>query len=107
MKKTIFITGLVVAAIAVMQAKDPVIAPSYAWKMLPPLGLREPSTIDTTLYNYAQESVPSAVSSAYATTGNLGAAGQNMIFFDREPMGEFFFKDALYAWLPSLSTHKF
>ena len=51
MKKTIFITGLVVAAIAVMQAKDPVIAPSYAWKMLPPLGLREPSTIDTTLYN--------------------------------------------------------
>lgn len=57
MKKTIFITGLVVAAIAVMQAKDPVIAPSYAWKMLPPLGLREPSTIDTTLYNYAQESV--------------------------------------------------
>ena len=61
MKKTIFITGLVVAAIAVMQAKDPVIAPSYAWKMLPPLGLREPSTIDTTLYNYAQESVPSAV----------------------------------------------
>ncbi|MCM1483489.1 MAG: putative porin [Muribaculaceae bacterium] len=88
-------------------AKDPVIAPSYAWQMLPPLGLHETATIDTTLYNYFQQSVPSEVSIAYATTGNLGAEGMNMIFFDRKPQSDFFFRDVLEAWLPERGNHKY
>ncbi len=90
------------------QSKTPkVVAPSYAWKVIEPLGLREESTIDTLFTNYAQEFIPSAVSPAYATTGNYGAEGETLIFFDREPMSPFFFRDALSAYLPSEKTMKF
>ncbi len=88
-------------------AKDPEIAPSYAWKMLPPLGLHEPATIDTLLYNYFRQYIPSAVSDAYATTGNLGAEGINMILFERKPMSDFFFRDAIQPWLPVKGNHTF
>ena len=44
------------------------LAPSYAWSILQPLGLRVESTIDTLPDNYGQRSVPSAISAAYATT---------------------------------------
>ena len=47
------------------------------------------------------------VSKAYATTGNLGAEGQDQIFFDRPAMSEFFFEDALSAWIPSIKTQKY
>ena len=80
---------------------------SYAWTLMEPLGLREESTIDTLLYNYYHKSVPSGVSPAYATTGNLGAEGLNMLYFERKPMSDFFFKDALSAWMPNTSTLKF
>lgn len=96
---------LSVGLTAVQAAKKSVIAPSFAWKTLAPLGLHEEATIDTTLHNYYLQAVPSEVSSAYATTGNLGAEGMNMIFFERQPMSEFFFKDALNAWMPSENTH--
>lgn len=86
---------------------DTISALSYAWQVLPPLGLREPSTIDTLLYNYYQKSVPSEVTPAYATTGNLGSEGQSMIFFQRPEMSEFFFTDALQTWIPGIRTHKF
>jgi len=82
-------------------------AKPWSGKVLPPLGIREPATIDTLLYNYYQLSIPAQVSPAYATTGNLGAAGENMIFMDRKPVGEFFFRDGLRAWLPSIDNHKF
>lgn len=87
--------------------KDSVVAPSYAWKMLPPLGLHEPATIDTLLYNYYRQAIPSAVSDAWASTGNLGGEGINMILFDRKPMGEFFFRDAVSHWLPVVGNHTF
>ena len=80
---------------------------SYAWELLPPLGTHEPSTIDTLLYNYAQRSVPSAQSLAYASTGNLGGAGLDMIYFDRQPASDFFFRDAILNWLPMQGNHKF
>ncbi len=83
------------------------LAPSFAWKVLPPLGLHEESSIDTLLIDYCRQSVPSAVSDAWATTGNLGAEGMNMIFYQRAPMSDFFFRDALSAWMPSLSKTKF
>ena len=83
------------------------IAPSYAWKLIEPLGLREPASIDTLPINYGQESVPSMVSDAWATTGNMGAEGINMIFSDRPAISNFFFQDAISAWLPSANTMKF
>ncbi len=83
------------------------IEPSYAWKMMPPLGLHEEATIDTNFVDYSRQAVPSMVSSAYATTGNLGGEGINMIFFERKPMSDFFFRDALRAWMPSIETMTF
>ncbi len=82
-------------------------APSYAWKMLPPLGLHEPATIDTLLYNYFRQYVPSEVSDAYATTGNYGAEGLNMILSERKPMSNFFFRDALLPYIPTQGNHTF
>lgn len=106
MKKTltaiIALTAMLPAA-----AKGPEIAPSYAWKVIPPLGVREEATIDTLHTNFAQEQVPSEISDAYATTGNYGAEGYNLIYFEREPYSEFFFRDALYPWIPSEKTMRF
>jgi len=91
-----------------LHAKEPKkVAPSYAWELLQPLGLAEPSTIDTTMINYGQKSVPSEQTIAYANTGNLGAAGIDMVYFDRKPMSDFFFRDALDAWLPMQGNHRF
>lgn len=84
----------------------PVIVPT-SWKVIPPLGLRESAPVDTILYNYAQEFVPTLVTPAYATTGNFGTEGQTLLFFEREKMSDFFFQDALRAWIPSVKTHKF
>lgn len=80
---------------------------SYAWTLLPPLGIHEPSTIDTLLYNYGQRSVPSAQAPAYASVGNLGGSGLNMLYFERKPASDFFFRDALRAWLPMQGDHRF
>ena len=44
-------------AVLAAGAKDPVLAPSYAWMLIEPLGLRKPTTIDTIYLNYARESV--------------------------------------------------
>lgn len=83
------------------------LAPSYAWTILQPLGLRVESTIDTLPDNYGQRSVPSALSAAYATTGNLGAEGLNMIWHERPMRSDFFFRDAIGPWIPSESTMRF
>lgn len=88
-------------------AKKPVVAPSYAWKLLPPLGLREESTIDTLLLNYCRNSIPSMVSDAWVTTGNLGAEGLNMIYSERPATSDFFFRDGLLHWIPTEETMKF
>lgn len=79
----------------------------YSWGVSGPMGLREPAVVDTNYINYSMQSIPSAVSPAYATTGNLGGPGMNLIFTDRAPMSDFFFKDALEAWLPSRSKMRF
>jgi hypothetical protein len=90
------------------QAKVNEVEPKvYSWKLDGPMGLREPAVVDTNYINYSMQSVPSAVSSAYATTGNLGGPGMNMIFADRRAMTDFFFTDALQAWLPSQSKIRY
>lgn len=120
MKKTRFILSLICCIICALPVraqghrhettgthKAPVIAPSYAWKLFSPLGLREPASMDTLMLNYSRESIPSMVSSAYATTGNLGAEGMNMIFHERKPMSDFFFRDALDHWMPTYDKMRF
>ena len=87
--------------------KAPAIAPSYAWGLIPPLGLRQSEPIDTLMNNYSMESVPSMVSDAWATTGNLGAEGLNMIYHERKPMSDFFFRDGLEHWMPSHDKMRF
>ncbi len=96
-----------ICAVALCHGKKPVLAPSYAWKIMPPLGLRTPSTIDTLMLNYGQESIPSAISDAWACTGNLGAEGINMIYLDRPKTSDFFFRDALTHWYPTLEKMTF
>lgn len=81
--------------------------PSYAWSLIEPLGLREPVSIDTLLYNYFRQAIPSAVSDAWTTTGNLGAEGLNEIWSERQPVSDFFFRDALYPWMLTADKMKF
>lgn len=92
---------------SVRAAKPVEIAPSYAWSTIPPLGLHREATIDTLMLNYYRRSVPSEVSDAYATTGNLGGEAMNMIYMQRRQMSDFFFRDALAAWLPDQTSHTF
>ncbi|MDE7154189.1 MAG: putative porin [Muribaculaceae bacterium] len=88
-------------------AKSPVLAPSYAWTVSQPTGAQVPAEIDTLMLNYYHHSIPSEVSDAYATTGNLGSEGYNLLFFNRPQQSDFFFRDALAAWMPSSQTEKF
>lgn len=78
-----------------------------AWTLTFPLGLHEASTIDTLTYNYQRQAIPALASDAYATTGNLGAEGLNMIYFGRRKSSSFFFANSLRRWLPEFSTQKF
>ena len=84
-----------------LSARKQVLAPSYAWRMVSPLGLRDSATLDTLPDRYAQRSVPTEVSDAWASTGNLGGEGINMIWAERPAMSDFFFRDAVAPWIPS------
>ena len=89
------------------QVKGDTIKEGSAWTLTFPLGDHVESKIDTATYNYQRYSIPSQQSDAYVTTGNLGAEGINMIYFDRPQRYTFFFRDALDRWLPSFSNQKF
>lgn len=106
-KVTLLFAVIIIAATSSIFAKEPQVEPSWAWEMLPPLGLHEKASIDTALYNYYQQAVPNEVTTAYASTGNLGAPGMDMIFMSRKPQSDFFFRDAIRAWLPMQGNHKF
>ena len=83
------------------------VEPSYAWRVSEPLGMHYPSTLDTIHLDYHRTMVPSMVSDAWLTTGNYGAPGQNQIFFERPLAGEFFFEDAVDAWLHDTGTMRY
>lgn len=87
--------------------KSDTIREGSAWTLTFPLGNHVESRIDTLTYNFQRVSIPSMVTDAYATTGNLGAEGIDMIYFDRKPRETFFFKDAIYPWIPSFNKQKF
>ncbi len=87
--------------------KPAVVVNPSAWQIIQPLGLHKPADIDTLYNSYYHRFIPSAVSHAYATTGNFGAEGIDMIYFNRKQTSDFFFRDALYAWIPDETTHRF
>lgn len=103
----ILIFGVIALAVFCQTKRPPVLAPSYAWKIIEPLGLHEEATIDTLPINYGQRSVPSMASPAWVTTGNYGAQGENMIWSGRTERSDFFFQDAMSQWIPSVRTMKF
>lgn len=78
-----------------------------AWTLIPPLGVHKAAEFDTLPHNYQKQSMPSMQSLAYATTGNLGAEGQSQIYFERGGFSDFFFRDALSAWMTSATQQKF
>lgn len=102
----IFLAAAMMATISVHGAK-PQLGASSAWKASNPLGLHLETTIDTLFQDYSRQSVPSAVSDEWASTGNLGAEGLNMIWSERPAMSDFFFHDPLAHWLPSESKMKY
>jgi hypothetical protein len=109
MKRILFaiIVAELIASIGIDAKEAEIKQDISAWSVLEPLGLREPAEVDTLQYNYYKKSIPSAVSDAWATTGNLGAEGINMIYSERKPISNFFFRDGLEHWMPTLSKMKF
>ena len=89
------------------KSKKQRVEPSVAWSVSEPLGLHYPSTIDTIHLDYHRTMVPSMVSDAWLTTGNYGAPGQNQIFMERPATSEFFFEDAIEAWMHNTGTMRY
>lgn len=87
--------------------KDKPIKEGSAWTLTFPLGDHIESIIDTVTYNYQRNSIPSMTTDAFATTGNFGAEGIDMIYFGRPRSATFFFEDALEKWVPSFHKEKF
>lgn len=77
-----------------------------AWTLSNPLGFHIPDDIDTLTYNYQRRSIPAMASDAWATTGNLGAEGIDMLFFGRPDHCDFFFDNSLSFWIPSLRKQR-
>lgn len=105
----VLLCTLVMALSAVIPAaaKKPVIAPSYAWGVEGPLGVRVTETIDTLYENFSHRYVPQEVSTAWAATGNYCAEGRQMIWSERKPMSDFMFRDAIETWIPTLDKARF
>ncbi len=80
---------------------------SSAWTLSYPLGEHIPSTFDTLTYNYQRNAIPSMTTDAYATTGNMGAEGIDMIYFNRRPETPFMFERSLSRWLSEFDKQKF
>lgn len=78
-----------------------------AWTLTFPLGDHLESKIDTATYNYQRNSIPSMTTDAYATTGNFGAEGIDLLYFSRPRTETFFFEDALAKWMPTFAKEKF
>lgn len=103
----LLLTILAMPAVSAQSTSTEQNNPSYAWTIIQPLGLQEPASVDTSFIDYSRRSVPSEISSAWACTGNLGAEGTNRIWMERRQTSDFFFRDALEAWLPSVYNTKF
>lgn len=81
--------------------------PGSAWTLSFPLGEHVASTIDTLTYNYQRNAIPSMTTDAFATTGNMGAPGIDMIYFGRRPDAPFMFDNGMKRWLTEFDQQKF
>lgn len=81
--------------------------PGSAWTLSWPLGNHIESTLDTLLYNYQRQFIQVLNSDAFATTGQFGGPGINMIYFDRTTDRPFMFENALDYWVPTFARQKF
>lgn len=96
------------AATSTSQSHETVLPQSYAWRVISPLGLREPAPMDTLTLNYYRQAIPSeAFSYAWACTGNMGAEGKNMLFMHQPRISDFFLHDAQMQYVPTLANQKF
>lgn len=107
MRRFYLILCIVALAALALQAKKTVVPPATAWSVSSLLGHRYEADIDTSMINYSHTAIPSAISDAWVTTGNYGAPGYQMIFLDRTAMSDFFFRDAVTPWIPTIEKHKF
>ncbi|MBO5443781.1 MAG: putative porin [Muribaculaceae bacterium] len=87
--------------------KREIIKEPNAWTLTYPLGFHIPAEVDTAQYNYQRRNIPAMASDAWATTGNLGGPGMNLLWFERPQKSDFLFYNSLEHWLPSFSKQKF
>lgn len=73
-------------------SKQDTVRTGSAWTLTFPLGNHVETTIDTLSYNFQRSFIPSQITDAYATTGNVGAEGIDLIFFNRPQRSTFFFR---------------
>lgn len=80
-----------------------------AWTVSDVLATRESVEVDTIMENYAQSvAIPSMqFGTTSAITGNLGAEGINMNYFERPGENDFFFANTLDPYLPSVENTPF
>ncbi len=78
---------------------DTVVRHPSAWTLTTPLGSHRQSAIDTALYNYQRQAIPSMVSDAMLTTGNLGGASQTLIYMDRPQGWPLLFTPSMMPWM--------
>ncbi|MCM1290525.1 MAG: putative porin [Prevotella sp.] len=81
--------------------------PGNCWTLTYPLGFNIPTEMDTLTHNYQRLNIPSMVSDAFASEGNLGSPGIDMLFFQRPERSQFIFNDAIKAWIPTEYKQKF
>lgn len=80
-----------------------------SWNVSEFLGDRTMREVDTLLENYCQSVAIPAYQFGYtsAVTGNYGAEGISMNYFERPMPGPFFFNDALAPYIPTVATTPF
>lgn len=101
------IITVTIAATSTFAAKKPKIAPSYAWTTSLPLGDMTPADMDTAYTDYSLRFIPSQITDAWATTGNMGGPGRDMVWHTRQRSENFYFYDPVTYLIPPLNDFKF
>lgn len=88
---------------------DEAITRITSWNVNEYLGDRTLREVDTLMENYCQEVTIPSLQFGYtsAITGNYGAEGTSMNYFERSQPGPFFFNDALAPYIPTVETTPF
>lgn len=87
--------------------KKGAVAPSYAWTTSLPLGDMTPAGMDTAYTDYSLRFIPATITDAWATTGNMGGEGRDMVWHTRQAPENFYFFEPLTYLIPPLNDFKF